>query len=150
MAAFSSTFRFSPKHCHCNKLTDIYDTKQCLFDYIYWSSYSYRNRECAGKVYSTLVSFREDAESLFGDVREMVKNMPFDNIDTCSEIIRCYIPDIVKTTREVSAIIGLCAYAATYWGGESFPTSESLNALFVMISLLDSSDYNKIFYRINN
>ncbi|AFB76968.1 NFkB inhibitor [Cotia virus SPAn232] len=150
MATFSTNYCFSPPHCQCNKLTDVDEIKQCLIDYLYWSSYAFRNRECAGQVYVKLISFRDDSTSVFGDFKNMVRNMPFDNVEDCVEIIRCYIPDNVKTTREVSAIVGLCAYAATYWGGETFPTSESINALFVMVSLLDDSDYIKLFNSINN
>ncbi len=149
MTANFSTHVFSPQHCGCDRLTSIDDVRQCLTEYIYWSSYAYRNRQCAGQLYDTLLSFKDDAESVFIDVRELVKNMPWDNVKDCTEIIRCYIPDEQKTIREISAIIGLCAYAATYWGGEDHPTSNSLNALFVMLEMLNYMDYTIIFWRMN-
>ncbi|AOP31670.1 hypothetical protein SKPV-WA-191 [Skunkpox virus] len=149
MSTISSTQVFSPQHCGYDRLTDINDTKQCLVEYIYWSSYAYRNRQCAGQLYLTLLSFRDDAESVFVDVRDVVKNMPWENVADCVEIVRCYVPDSTKTMREISAIIGLCAYAATYWGGEDYPTSNSLNALFVMLEMLTYTDYAAIFQRMN-
>lgn len=99
MTANFSTHVFSPQHCGCDRLTSIDDVRQCLTEYIYWSSYAYRNRQCAGQLYDTLLSFKDDAESVFIDVRELVKNMPWDNVKDCTEIIRCYIPDEQKPSE---------------------------------------------------
>ncbi|AST09580.1 hypothetical protein NY_014-179 [NY_014 poxvirus] len=131
-----------------DRLIDVNDTKQCLVEYMYWSSYPFRSREAAGTMYSKFLSFRQDAESVFGSVRNVVMNMPWDNVEDCVAIVRCYVKDNMKTAREAAAIVGLCAYAATYWIDDDRPSERSLNALFVMLELFNYADYMTIYQRI--
>ncbi|AEN03755.1 hypothetical protein YKV166 [Yokapox virus] len=144
----SSSYVFSPYHCCKDKLIDVNDTKSSLVEYMYWSSYPFRNRGKAGTMYNKFLSFKQDAESVFKDVRDVVKNMPWDNVENCVAIVRCYVKDTVKSEREAAAIVGLCAYAATYWIEDDRPSEKSLNALFVMLELFTYPDYCLIFRRI--
>lgn len=148
MTANFSTHVFSPQHCGCDRLTSIDDVKQCLTEYIYWSSYAYRNRQCAGQLYSTLLSFRDDAELVFIDIRELVKICR----GMMSKIVQKSSVVIYRMSKNHQRDFGhhrtlcICCYLL---GGEDHPTSNSLNALFVMLEMLNYVDYNIIFRRMN-
>ncbi|UXY94013.1 Bcl-2-like protein, partial [Monkeypox virus] len=89
-------------------LNTVTDVRHCLTEYILWVSHRWTHRESAGPLYRLLISFRIDAMELFGsELKEFSNSLPWDNIDNCVEIIKCFIRnDSMKTAKELCAIIG--------------------------------------------
>ncbi|ALF04986.1 putative Bcl-2 protein [Vaccinia virus] len=134
------TMAFRPCHCHATKdsLNTVADVRHCLTEYILWVSHRWTHRESAGSLYRLLISFRTDATELFGS--ELKDSLPWDNIDNCVEIIKCFIRnDSMKTAEELRAIIGLCTQSAIV-SGRVF-NDKYIDILLMLRKILNENDY---------
>ncbi|UYX66601.1 Bcl-2-like protein [Monkeypox virus] len=135
--------QFSPCHCHATKdsLNTVTDVRHCLTEYILWVSHRWTHKESAGPLYRLLISFRIDAMELFGsELKEFSNSLPWDNIDNCVEIIKCFIRnDSMKTAKELCAIIGLCTQSAIVTGRVF--NDKYIDILLMLRKILNENDY---------
>ncbi|AXN75231.1 hypothetical protein AKMV-Vani-215 [Akhmeta virus] len=135
--------QFTPCHCHATKdsLNTVAGVRHCLTEYIMWVSHRWTHRESAGSLYRLLISYRTDATELFGsELKEFSDSLPWDNIDNCVEIIKCFIRnDSMKTAKELRAIIGLCTQSAIV-SGRVF-NDKYIDILLMLRKILNEHDY---------
>nr|CAB5513950.1 CPXV009 protein; CPXV222 protein [Cowpox virus]CAB5514211.1 CPXV009 protein; CPXV222 protein [Cowpox virus] len=140
----------SPCHCHGTResMLSVNEVKHCLTEYIMWLAHKWLHRESAGPLYRLLISFRNDASDVFGDLKEIESSLPWDNVESCTNIIKCIIKnDAMKTTKEVCAIIGLCTQAVIF-REEGLAGDRWLNVMIIMRKILHENDYVTLWNHI--
>ncbi|AKJ93639.1 hypothetical protein RCNV-85A-196 [Raccoonpox virus] len=145
----SQCTKFAPCHCHATggTLNTMNDVKHCLTEYILWVSHRWTHRESAGSLYKLFISFRTDASDIFGDLKRFSEALPWDDINKCVDIIKCFIRnDSTKTTKELRAIIGLCTQSAIIYGGVF--NDKCIDILLIMRKILHENDYLTILDHI--
>ncbi|AST09199.1 hypothetical protein Murmansk-203 [Murmansk poxvirus] len=135
---------FSPCHCHGEKLYSENDVRHCLTEFILWVSHRHNNRVSAGSLYLTLISFRyRYAPDVFGDLSNVAKSIPWNDVEKSVKIIESFMKNSVKTTEEVAAIIGLCTHAAINYSNDDFKDT-GFDILVVLRKILKLNDYISI------